>query len=96
MYKCDDCDRVFDEPRRVVDGFEGHLYTTEVCPRCGGDSYRYAELCDRCGDPELASKMQYGFCHKCATETWKTYNAFLDALPEVQKDFLKGVLQDER
>ena len=45
-YKCDSCEEIFDEPRRVIErhGFNDGFYETfYCCPNCGGS---YHELED--------------------------------------------------
>ena len=54
MYKCNECDHVFDEPKKYVEDrtpgevFEGgaFIYSYEGCPLCGGNYDEYNDYND--------------------------------------------------
>ena len=59
MYKCLDCNRVFDEfdtKRTSYESYFGvsdlfpnsHNLTIEVCPRCGSENISEVNLCESC------------------------------------------------
>lgn len=94
MYKCDDCWHVFDSPKRAYESDRGHVYMVEVCPVCKGSAFEYVDLCDRCGEYESESKMNNGFCPKCAAAVMEAYNKFAMGLTEVERDFLEESIRD--
>ena len=49
MYKCGECDMVFSEPKRVLNGGGDIGEDSFECPHCRSDVFFKGELCPRCG-----------------------------------------------
>lgn len=55
MYKCQNCQEMFDSPNAVLDsdseywGRRVHHYTS-VCPNCGSDDFEEMDKCEVCGE----------------------------------------------
>lgn len=55
MYKCMNCQQMFDSPNCVLDsvseywGATAHHYTS-VCPFCASDEYEEMDKCEVCGE----------------------------------------------
>ena len=74
MYKCRDCDRIFDEDemdvRRHYDNVDGNCarsgYEEECfCPSCGSDDFEKACECAECGEYFLEEEMTGKLCNTC-------------------------------
>ena len=87
MYKCNDCGRVFEEPKRFVIQSLEHFGTpceeTAIgCPFCHGD-YEDATICKICGNYTSAGD----YCDDCRE---KTKNQF----KKIMKMFFTEAEQD--
>ena len=92
MYKCYECDLVFDNPKwrkaRLDSQVSGSEYTWPVCPHCGEEVVEVFE-CPHCG--ETASETEGEFCEKCKDElSVKLYKFF----SEMTEDELKTIEDD--
>lgn len=77
MYKCVECDYVFDEPRSYSEdrtpggAFEGgsFIYRYSGCPSCSGN-YDEAVECDGCGEYFLQKELEWNtnLCEECIKE----------------------------
>ena len=72
MYKCIECEAVFDEPKTWEED-RGEFWgfpcseTVSGCPECRGD-YREAFECQRCGEWCFAEEYEDGLCECCQDE----------------------------
>lgn len=77
MYKCIDCERTFEEPRRVLEDIgEVHgapaYHNCNVCPCCGGDCIEVYQ-CACCGEWFTDSELDNRFCDGCGENTEKRF-----------------------
>lgn len=79
MYRCNDCGRLFDEPRKgEQDAYTGDCYIG--CPHCGSDDYVEGNMCacgEWCADEDM--------CDDCKEAYWgvmdTAFYAMLDKHP---------------
>ena len=68
MFKCHDCDTVFDEPKLSGQHHpygEGYAFESySVCPRCGG-SFSEAFACKGCGEYSCSEELHNSYCIDC-------------------------------
>lgn len=64
MFRCGDCDNVFEEPQKWQ---EDHGEMLIGCPRCGG-SYYEVEECFFCGRVVPVGELTDGICSSCWAE----------------------------
>ena len=73
MFKCHDCDTVFDEPKcsgQYHPYGEGYAFESySVCPRCGG-SFSEAFACKDCGEYFFEDELHSFYCIDCLKENW--------------------------
>lgn len=53
MYRCDNCNTVFDEPKQYEEkhNLDAPPYERYMgCPECGSSEYEEFVTCDRCGE----------------------------------------------
>lgn len=86
MYKCLECERIFDRPRTISEdltpggAFEGgsFIYHYEVCPYCESSSFKELKECDNCGYYEIKENGEYikkqWLCESCIEEMEKKKN----------------------
>ena len=72
MYKCYECDAVFEEPKTWEEDrgeFWGTPCTEKVsgCPKCR-QAYGEVDECKRCGELHFTDDMCDGFCDCCFDE----------------------------
>ena len=55
MYRCSDCDELFEEPRKITEHWEGmnipdggYDLVSKLCPYCGGSDYEEVIVCEIC------------------------------------------------
>jgi hypothetical protein len=76
MYKCIDCDYIFDTPETQSEdygyytelGYRSAKQEFSVCPNCGSDCFREAYECEGCGDWFLKDEMIDDYCCDCYAE----------------------------
>jgi hypothetical protein len=95
LYLCDDCGAHFERCEQATGVWLEHFghpcrETFDVCPNCRGDNFVPSAVCRECGCRTDASLIEEGFCQKCAEETIKKLNEFLDTLSIEQKEFLNA------
>lgn len=77
MYRCNNCDELFDIPKMVTEtvgmiGLQPATSSYIACPHCGVDmDYEEVEKCELCG--EYYEELEDGFCKSCIAETKKKF-----------------------
>lgn len=72
MFRCDNCERYFDEGKVIHEetgigmGSFREEKSYEVCPHCGSEDFTDAQLCELCGEP--TSTAGNDFCDDCIEE----------------------------
>lgn len=94
MYKCEECEKTFEEPKFTNFG-EGKY---ALCPHCDGD-FDKAKACEVCGEYFTESEMPDGVCEDCI-EAHKTIDFCIevgDEEPESVKinSFFTSVYTEE-
>lgn len=86
MYKCNECNHTFDEPRETAydrtpygglnePGFEEFV---KECPYCAGD-YSEAMLCPRCNVDYVSVEDKNIFCTDCQQEIQEVFHNLIVA-----------------
>lgn len=84
MYKCHDCDLIFDEPKKYVEdrtpygGYPEPGFSEEFlgCPSCSND-YDEVMLCQRCNDTYVSVEVGYPFCAGCVHDLIQEYKKLM-------------------
>lgn len=86
MYKCRDCEKIFDEENvmEIVEthGLECPPYEVWcACPHCHSSDFEEAEMCEICGSYEFSEDIYDGVCESCAKNAI-TYELALEYIKE--------------
>lgn len=84
MYKCYECDKVFESPMTYTEDSGEKM---AACPRCGG-AYMAVEKCSGCGEYFFPDMLYNGhWCDKCLLDR-VTYKSFLDFMESGNRNIL--------
>ena len=89
MWKCEQCESIFEEYNRVLDPEVGYL---NCCPHCGCDGVVAVFECVVCG--EYAEDTTHGACPECYDKIKKKVKAFVDDMTEAEYEVFLGVLEE--
>ena len=59
MYKCVQCNNVFEHPAKQIDGIG---YSIAICPNCSHDEIEEVSICEKCG---FAATLHEKYCETC-------------------------------
>lgn len=89
MWKCENCNRVFEEFDRELDPEVGYL---NCCPHCGCDGVVAVFECSVCG--EYSDDTTYGACPECYQKIKDKVTEFIGEMTEAEYDVMIGVLDE--
>ena len=79
MYKCDDCDFIFETPKTAEETVDGWLIDRyPVCPECFSYSIIETVPCEQCSEQHESNGEKY--CGHCKSEVDKEISAAVDDL----------------
>ena len=86
MYKCRDCERLFEEGEEIkmveTHGLEGPPYEVwYACPHCHSNDFEETEMCNECHSDEFSEDIYEGLCEDCAKNAI-TYELALEYIKE--------------
>lgn len=89
MYKCSECEEVFETPKedRFFLEYQGRLVSASEhsCPNCGHDVYEKLIECEYCGefyDPKQSEISEC--CNECYWGAMETVNKAFDELSDLE------------
>ena len=101
MYKCNECEKVFDEPRNESETMGEYcgvpaIEYRKVCPCCGGGNFEEAVICKVCGEYYTESEIHYNdVCENCIKETLKRFNDLIENnFDEIERQILNDEVDE--
>ena len=82
MFKCCECDKVFDEPEISKDS-SGVAYAQ--CPNCGS-GFEEAYPCKDCGEYFLKDELNSFYCLDCLKENWDKADDLFEFAKEITNE----------